>query len=161
MANEITVTITESHTSLDTGTISSTVTKEISDIVDMYKRVVTVPSGVDTTIAIFDDGIDDVTTTPFDLQSVKYIRVTNIHGSNPVNLQLIIDNAANGTADATCSIKLAAGESWMNFNPDGGILVDDDAATYAAPTGDLLGLMVDSLSAASLVEIVVASVTAS
>ena len=159
MANEITVTITESWTGT-TGTINSTREHQISDIVDMYKRVITVPSGTDATIAIFDDAISDATTCPFDLQSVEYIRVTNL-GSNDVNLQQIIDNAANGTADATCSIKLATGESWMFWNPDGGILTDDDASTYAAPTGDLLGLLVDSASAATTVELVVASKTAS
>ena len=160
MANEITVTITESWTGT-TGTISSTREKQVSDIVDMYKRVVTVPSGVDTTIAIFDDGLDDVTTCPFDLQSVKYIRVTNLSASNPINLQLILDNAANGTADASATIYLKAGESWMHWNPDAGIVVRDDAATYEVADGDLLGLAVDSLSAVAQVEIVVASVTAS
>lgn len=159
MADEITITITESWSG-DTGTVNSTKTHEISDIVDIYKRIVTVPANTDTTIATLDDNVSDGTLTAFDLQSVKYIRVTNI-GTNPINLQLILDNAADGTADATCSIKLLAGESWMHFNPDEGILVDDDAATYAAPTGDLLGLMVDSLAAAGLVEIVVASATAS
>ena len=125
MANEITVTISESWTG-NTGT----------------------------------DGLDDSTATPFDLQVVEYIRVTNIHGSNPVNLQLIIDNAANGTPDASATIYLKAGESWMHWNPDAGITVDDDADTFAVASGDLLGLMVDSISAASLVEIVIASKTA-
>ena len=160
MANEITVTITESWTG-DTGTVNSTKTHQVSNIVDIYKRIVTIPAGVDTTLAIFDDGLDDVTTTPFDLQVVKYIRVTNIHGSNPVNLQLIIDNAANGTADASATIYLKAGESWMHWNPDAGIVVRDDGATYEVADGDLLGLAVDSLSAVAQVEIVVASVTAS
>jgi hypothetical protein len=159
MANEITITLTESWSG-DTGTVNSTKTHEISDIVDIYKRIVTVPANTDTTIATLDDNVSDGTLTAFDLQSVKYIRVTNI-GTNPINLQLILDNAADGTADATCSIKLLTGESWMHFNADGGILVDDDAATYAAPTGDLLGLMADSIAAIGLVEIVVASATAS
>tara|TARA_R110002167_G_scaffold209531_3_gene413454 strand:+ start:723 stop:1205 length:483 start_codon:yes stop_codon:yes gene_type:complete len=159
MANEITVTISESWTG-NTGTVNSTHTHQVSDIVDIYKRIVSVPSGTDTTIATFDDAVSDGVLTAFDLQVVEYIRVTNIHGSNPVNLQLIIDNSANGAADASATVYLKAGDSWMHWNPDAGIVVRDDAATYEVADGDLLGLVVDSISAASLVEIVVASKTA-
>ena len=160
MAKEITVTITESWTG-DTGTVNSTREKQISDIVDIYKRIVTVPANTDTTVATFDAAISDQTTCPFDVEAVKYIRITNLSSSNPVYLNLTVDGDANGSADSVVTFLVEAGESWLHWGCDATIKAQDtDGTTLTATLGDLTSIIADSAAAAAIVEIVIASLTA-
>ena len=159
---DLVVTLTETLT-LDTGTISSTRAETIGSIVDAYKRIVTCPANVDTTIATFDAAISDATTCPFDIEAVKYIRITNLDGTNPVNIQLVIDAedaSPDGTADSTATIKIGAGQSWIHWDCDASIVVDDDGTSIVTALGDLASITIDPSANKVKVEVFIASLTA-
>ena len=84
---DLTVTITESVT-LNGGARGSTNTLTVSGVDDIYHRIVTVPSGAaDTTLVAFttaQTGRDGAV----DRDNVKYIRITNLDGSNNAILNL-------------------------------------------------------------------------
>ena len=92
----LTVTLTEALT-LNGSEQGGTNTLTISSITDLYKRIVTVPSGVDTTLCDFHStvGVSDGTS---DLEDVKYVRITNLDSSNPVNLSLQVDTGEDDSA---------------------------------------------------------------
>ena len=86
---DLTVTHTESVT-LNGHQFGGTNSFTVSGINNIYKRIVTCPANVDTTI--LRTGVTvDVTDSSMDVQNVKYIRVTNLDDSNPVNVNLQID----------------------------------------------------------------------
>ena len=149
------VTISES-VSLNNQPIESTSTVNISGVTDVYRRIVTVPSGADTTIATFQTAVS-TSDNAIDLENVKYIRVTNLDSTNPVNLSLQIAIAEGGTANASATILLEAGKSFMMGTPHDGVAVDDDAATLIDALVDLESLLVDSLSQNVQVEVFIAS----
>ena len=94
MAN-LTVTHTEDIT-LNGQQFGGTNVKSISGINNIYKRIVTCPANVDTTI--LRTGVTvDVTDSSMDVQDVKYIRLTNLDSANSVNVNLQIDVTANAT----------------------------------------------------------------
>ena len=81
-----TSTLTESFSG-DTGTIDSTNTLTISGINDICKYVVGVKNGVVTTLAKFAAGTH-TSAGSFAVDSVKYVRVTNM-GSANISLGII------------------------------------------------------------------------
>ena len=149
------VTVSESVT-IGNQPIESTNTVNISSVTDVYRRIVTVPSGADTTIATFQTAVS-TSDNAIDLENVKYIRVTNLDSTNPVNLSLQIAFAEGGTANASATILLEAGKSFMMGTPHDGVAVDDDAATLIDALVDLESLLVDSLSQNVQVEVFIAS----
>tara|TARA_R100001443_G_scaffold535_2_gene2188 strand:+ start:105 stop:581 length:477 start_codon:yes stop_codon:yes gene_type:complete len=156
---DLTVTITESVT-LNGAARGSTNTLTVSGVDDIYHRIVTVPASVDTTLANF-HATTGVADSSLDVENVKYIRVTNLDGSNPVNLSLQIDAGEDDSAaDASTTILLEAGKSFMMGSPSDGIATDDDAATIITTLNNLESIIADSVSAAVQVEVFIASVVA-
>ena len=151
----LTTTITEAVT-LNGKDQGGTYTTSISGVNDIYKRLVTVPSGADTTIAAFQTAVSTADSA-IDLENVKYIRVTNLDGSNPVNLSLQIAGGEDGTGNMSTTVLLEAGRSFMLGTVHDGIAVDDDAAGIVTALTDLESILVDSLSENVHVEILVAT----
>ena len=117
-------------------------TVSIASVTQSFKRVVTCPTGVDTTVAVFQAGTN-TQDGALDLQDVKYLRVTNLDSTNSVNLSLQISTAENGTADSSCTVLLEAGKTFIMGAVHDGIAVDDDAATIVTTLTDLESIIVD------------------
>jgi hypothetical protein len=131
-------------------------TVSIASVTQSFKRVVTCPASVDTTVAMFQAGTN-TQDGALDLQDVKYLRVTNLDASNSVNLSLQISTAENGTADSSCTVLLEAGKSFIMGAVHDGIAVDDDAATIVTTLTDLESIIVDPSSNNVTVEVFIAS----
>mgnify|MGYP003114965449 FL=1 len=131
-------------------------TVSIASVTQSFKRVVTCPASVDTTVAVFQAGTN-TQDGALDLQDVKYLRVTNLDSTNSVNLSLQISTAENGTADSSCTVLLEAGKSFIMGAVHDGIAVDDDAATIVTTLTDLESIIVDPSSNNVTVEVFIAS----
>lgn len=135
----------------------------ISGITDVYKRLVTVPSGSDTTIATFKSTVG-VSDSALDVGNVKYIRITNLDGTNSVVLSLQIDSGSNDTAaDESANLLLEKGKSFMMGSTSGSLNVDDDSAnlfsfeTSSPPLSNLESIVADSGGRSVQLEIFIAS----
>lgn len=151
----LTVTHTESLT-LNGSEQGSTNSLSIASINDVYKRIVTCPTGVDTTVANF-QATEDASDGAIALADAKYIRITNLDGSNPVNLSLQISNDEDGAADFSSTILLEAGRSFVMGTPHDGIQVSDAGATIITTLVDLESIIIDPSSNAVKVEVFIAS----
>ena len=154
---DLTVTITE-NVSLNGANRGSTNTLTISGVDDVYHRIITCPSGSDTTVATFKstsasgDGA-------LDIEDTKYIRVTNLDSSNPVNLSLQLDSdESSSAADLSTTILLEAGRSFIMGTPHESIHADDDAATIVTALTDLESILIDPIENAVQVEVFIAGV---
>jgi hypothetical protein len=153
---DLVVTIIESIT-LNNKDHGGTISKTMTGINNIYKRIVTVPNGVDTTVASFKSTVG-IADSAMDIQNVKYIRVTNLDSTNPINLSLQIDAGGDDSAaDASCTILVTAGKSFIMGAPHEGIHADDDAATLISSLVDLESIIVDSSSNDVDVEVLIAS----
>ena len=133
-------------------------TLNIGSVNEIYKRIVTCPANVDTTIAVF-KSTTAVADTALDIEDVKYIRVTNLDDSNSVNLSLQNEAAeADGEADESATLLLEAGKSFMMGSPHDGIKVRSDAATIITDLVDLESIIIDPSDNAVDIEIFIASV---
>ena len=154
------VTHTESIT-LNGQEQGGTNTFSVTGINNIYKRIVTCPANVDTTI--LRTGVTvDVTDSSMDVQNVKYIRVTNLDSTNPVNLNLQIDVTESGSgasaANETATILLGAGESFVMGTPHDSVAAYDADASVQTTLHDLESILVDPGSNAVDVEVFAASV---
>ena len=143
-------TLTETLT-LNGSTISSTNAKTIA-VTTASKQIVTVPANTDTTVALFKStvGVADIA---LDVELVKYIRVTNLDGSNAVNLELTIDAGEDDSAaDESATILLEAGRSFIMGTPSDGV----SAAGPATPLHNLESILVDSGANEVTVEVFIA-----
>ena len=139
------VTHTESIT-LNGQEFGGTNSFSITGINNIYKRIVTCPADVDTTI--LRTGVTvDVTDSSMDVQNVKYIRVTNLDSTNPVNLNLQIDVTESGSgasaANETATILLAAGESFVMGTPHDSVAAYDTDASVQTTLHDLESILID------------------
>ena len=155
---DLTVTITESVTlnSVDQG---ATTSLTIGSVVETFKRIVSCPT--DTTIATFRSTPSDgsLSDGALDVEDVRYIRVTNLDSTNPVNLSLQVDAGEDDSAaDESCTILLEAGKSFIMGTPSEGIAVQDTNAVLEATMHNLESILVDPLSNEVAVEIFIASV---
>ena len=133
-------------------------TLNIASINQSYKRIVTCPASADTTIASFEATTATTAGKPsFDIDDVKYLRVTNLDDTNSVNLSLQISTAENGTADSSCTVLLEAGRSFISGTVHDGIAVDDDQKNIVTSLTDLESLLVDPGSNSVKVEVFIAS----
>lgn len=155
-AATLTVKITESIL-LNGSDQGATNTLSISSIREIYKRIVTCPATVDTTIAAF-EAANSTSDSALDLDNVKYLRVTNLDDTNSVNLSLQISAAENGAADMSTSILLEAGKSFVMGSTSDGIATSDANATIVTTLVDLESLLVDPGSNAVDVEVFVACI---
>jgi hypothetical protein len=153
---DLTVTLTEDVT-VNGHQYGGTKSFIVSGIVDVYKRILTVPASVDTTLVSFKDTVGGADGA-MDIQNVKYIRVTNLDSSNAVNLSLQIDTAENDTSAAdSATVLLEAGKSFILGTPHDSVAVDDDDAGIVTTLHDLESILVDSSSHAVRMEVLVAS----
>ena len=155
-AATMTVTISESIT-LNGKNQGGTNTLSVSSIKDVYKRIVTCVDDTDCTIATFRTATSTADGA-IDLENVRYIRVTNLDGANPMNLSLQIAGAEDGTANHSSSHLLNAGESFILHTIHDGIQVDSSTASIETSLNDLESLLVDPLSEDIDVEVFIASV---
>ena len=160
MANLV-VTLTEAVT-LNGAARGSTNEVTISGINDVYHRIVSCPDDVPLSLATFKSTVGvAVAEQLMDIQLVKYIRITNLDGTNPIILNLLIDTGEDDSAaDLGASIEIEAGKSFVMGSPHESILVDDDAATVNVSNValmDLRSIHVDPVSEAIQVEVFIAS----
>ena len=93
-----------------------------------------------------------------DVEDVKYIRVTNLDSSNPVNLSLQIDAGEDDSAaDESATILLEAGRSFVMGAPSDGVAVSDANATIVTALHNLESLLIDPISNNVTVEVFIAS----
>jgi len=150
------VTITE-QISLNGSDQGSRNVLNISDIKDVFKRIVTIAADDDATVLVF-KSTTAIADGAMDLQNVKYIRITNLDDSNSVGLSLQLDSDEdNSAANESCTILLEAGRSFMMGTPDEGIHVDDDSAAILTALTDLESIIINPGANAGTVEVFVAS----
>jgi hypothetical protein len=155
---DLSVTLTESLilNGIDHGGAK---TVNIGACTEVYKRNVTCTNGQTTIIARFDEDVED-TANGINLEGTKYIRITNLDGSNFITLNITIDLNENfSAADAVTSIKVAAGQSFIMGTGHDSISCNDDDATVAA-LADVREITVTPDSGAIVVEVFVAGVIA-
>jgi hypothetical protein len=155
---DLTVTITESVTlnSVDQG---ATTSLTIGSVVETFKRIVSCPT--DTTIATFRSTVSDgsLSDGALDVEDVRYIRVTNLDSTNPVNLSLQVDvGEDDSAADESATILLEAGKSFIMGTPSEGVAVQDTNANIETTMHNLESILIDPLTNEVAVEIFIASV---
>jgi len=152
----LTSTITESI-SLNGADRGSTNTLTVASVTQVFHRIVTCPLNLDTTVATFQTATS-TSDSAIDLEDVKYIRVTNL-GASELVMSLQTSNDEDGVADASTSILLDAGRSFIMGVPHEGIANDDDAATIItdAVLHDLESIIIDPKAASLSVEVFIAS----
>jgi hypothetical protein len=130
----------------------------VSDINEIYKRIVTCPSNSETTLAHFHSSSADGTLAPLDIDTVKYIRVTNLDASTSITLSLQSDvGEDDSSADESASLLIEAGRSFVMGTPNDGIGISDANANLVTDLVDLESLVVFTGSDAVDIEIFVAS----
>ena len=131
--------------------------KRISDINEIYRRIVSCPANNETTVALFHGTVysDDST---LDVEDVKYIRVTNLDDTNSLTLNLQVDAGEDDTAaDESASILVGAGESFVMGTPSDGIAVQDTNANIETSLHNLESIIIYPGSNVVDVEVFVAS----
>ena len=149
------VTITEELT-LNGADRGSTNTLSVASVTQVYHRIVTCPAGSDSTVATFQT-LTSTSDNAIDLEDAKYVRVTNLDASNPVNLSLQVSVDEDGAADASATLFVDAGRSFIMGATHDGIVVDDDAAAIVTSLTDLESILIDPGSNAVSVEVFIAS----
>tara|TARA_A200000159_G_scaffold45729_1_gene41980 strand:- start:41 stop:517 length:477 start_codon:yes stop_codon:yes gene_type:complete len=154
----LTSTITESIT-LNGAERGSSNVVSISSVTQVFHRIVTCPANQDTTLSTFDAAVDDAAGTAgaLDVNDVKYIRVTNLDDTNPVNLSLQIDaDENNSAADESATILLGAGKTFVMGTAADAVAVSDANATIVTTLHHLESLLVDPGTNAVTVEVFIA-----
>ena len=135
----------------------------ISDIDEVFKRIVTCPADNETTIARFRSSVGNASGTAtfdsaLDVQDVKYVRVTNLDGSNSLTLSLQVEVGEDDSgADTSASVLVEAGKSFVMGSPHDGISLSDANANLVTDLVDLDSLVVQPGSNSVNVEVYVAS----
>ena len=138
-------------------------TLSISDIDEVFKRIVTCPANNETTIARFRSSVGNASGTAtfdsaLDVQDVKYVRVTNLDGSNSLTLSLQVEVGEDDTgADTSASVLVEAGKSFVMGSPHDGISLSDANANLVTDLVDLDSLVVQPGSNSVNVEVYIAS----
>ena len=124
-------------------------TLTISDVDEVFKRIVTCPANNETTIARFRSSVGNASGTAtfdsaLDVQDVKYVRLTNLDSSNSLNLSLQIEVGEDDTgADTSATVLVEAGKSFMLGSPHDGVGTVASGSYNANLVTDLVDL--DSL----------------
>ena len=130
----------------------------IGSIKDIHKRIVTIASGDDATIAVFKSTVA-ISDGALDKELVKYIRVTNLDDTNAVNLSLQLDSGEdNSAADLSVTHLLKAGQSFLMGTVDEAVHADDDGATLITALTDVESILIDPGSNVGTIELFVASI---
>ena len=155
-AAAMTVTVTENIT-LNGQAQGGTNTFSVGSVNEIYKRIVTCVDDTDCTIATFQTATS-TTDGAIDLEDVRYIRVTNLDDTNPMNLSLQVAGGEDGTANMSSTILVEAGKSFIMGSAHDGIATDSTGAGIVTALNDLESLLVDPLSENIDVEVFIASV---
>ena len=148
----------EENIILDNQDYSSKRVFEISSIANITKKIVTIASGDDATVLVF-KSTTAIADGALDLQTVKYIRITNLDSSNSVNISLQLDSDEdNSAADLSITHLLEAGRSFLMGAPDEGAHADDDSASIVTALTDFESIIIDPGSNSGQVEVFVASI---
>jgi hypothetical protein len=145
----LTVVVTETL-SLGGTQYGGTKTLEIADINEVFKRIVKCSANETTTIATF-NGNAFASDNAIDLEDAKYMRVTNLDDTNPIELAIV------GSA-TLYQVRLNAGESHILGSPDDLMLAEEDTSPSFGTMGDVASIRVNHASNDVDVEIFVASV---
>lgn len=148
-AATLTVTITESIT-LNGSDQGATNSFTVASVNEVSKRIVTVPANNDVTVATFAAATSS-SVQAFDVNDVKYIRVTNLDDTNTINLALI---GASDNAQFVVQPK----QSFILGKPDDCMLGEADTTPALSSFEDLASILVDSGANAVDVEVLIASV---
>ena len=138
-------------------------TLTISDVDEVFKRIVTCPANNETTVARFRSSVGNVSGTAtfdsaLDVQDVKYVRLTNLDSSNDLKLSLQIEVGEDDTgADTSTTVLVEAGKSFVMGSPHDGISLSDANANLVTDLVDLDSLVVQPGSNSVNVEVYVAS----
>ena len=146
---DLTTTITESVT-INGAARGTTNTLTTTGINHIYERVETCAHSQTTTIATF-NGNAFASDNAIDLEDAKYIRVTNLDDTNPIELAIV------GSA-TLYQIRLNAGESHILGSPDDLMLAEADTSPSFGTMGDVASIQVNPAGNDIDVEIFVASV---
>ena len=156
MASTLKVKI-EENIILDNQDYGSKRTFEIGSIANITKKIVTIAGDDDATVLVFKSTTASADGA-LDLQTVKYIRITNLDSSNSVNISLQLDSGEdNSAADLSITHLLEAGRSFMMGAPDEAAHSDDDSASIVTALTDLESIIIDPGSNSGQVEVFVAS----
>ena len=135
----------------------SEITLDVASVTEVMHRILTCPANQDTTVANF-HAATNTSDNSLDVENVKYIRLTNLDETNPINLSLQIDSAEDDSAAAeSATILVAAGRSFIMGVPSDGIAVSDANATIVTTLHNLESILVDPGSNAISVEVFIAS----
>ena len=153
MAN-LKVTITE-NLSLNGVEQGGSYQNTITGINDVYKRIVTVPADVDTTLVSFKSTVG-VADAAMDVNNIEYIRISNL-GSTPVNLSLQVDDD-DATAESSATIRLTGGKNFVMGSVSASIGVDSTSNNIVDSALDNVeSIICDSSASNATVEIFIAS----
>tara|TARA_R100001082_G_scaffold64188_2_gene36122 strand:- start:3660 stop:4133 length:474 start_codon:yes stop_codon:yes gene_type:complete len=153
----LTVTHTESLT-LNGSQQGSTNTLTIASVNEVYKRIVTCPANSETTLINFHSSVADGTLSPVDMQSVRYIRLTNLDGSNDLKMSLQIDvGEDDSSADTSATILVKAGSTFVMGYPEDAVGVSDANANLVTDLVDLESIVIQPGGNAIKVELFVVS----
>ena len=125
-------------------------TFEVASIDEIYKRIITAPASTSTTIATFAAAVS-TSDGAFDVNDVRYIRITNTATVNPVTVALI------GASD-NAQFVLEAGKSLMFGTPDDFMLGETDTTPAFSSLEDLAAIKVNPGGNAVKLELFIASV---
>lgn len=134
---------------LDNQDYGSKRTFEVASIDEVYKRIITAPASTSTTIATFAAAVS-TSAGAFDVNDVKYIRLTNLDGSNSINVAMI------GASD-NAQFLLEAGKSLMFGTPDDFMLGETDTTPAFSSYEDLAEIRVNPGGSAVGLELFIAS----
>ena len=130
----------------------------VSDINEIYKRIITCPANSETTLAHFHSSVADGTLAPLDIDDVKYIRLTNLDSSTGVTLSLQSDvGEDDSAADESASLLIEAGKSFIMGSPNDGIGISDADANLVTDLVDVESLVIFTGGSAVDVEVFIAS----
>tara|TARA_Y100000361_G_scaffold149595_1_gene164068 strand:- start:217 stop:705 length:489 start_codon:yes stop_codon:yes gene_type:complete len=138
-------------------------TLTISDVDEVFKRIVTCPANNETTVARFRSSVGNASGTAtfdsaLDVQDVKYVRLTNLDSSNSLTLSLQVEVGEDDSgADTSASVLVEAGKSFIMGSPHDGISLSDSNANLVTDLVDLDSLVVQPGSNSVDVEVYVAS----
>ena len=152
----LTVTLTEDLT-LNGRQQGSQNSFTVASVTQVMKKIITLPASADTTVATF-QAAQNTSDNAIDLESVRYIRITNLEASNPTDISLQIAGGEGGTANMSASILLEAGKSFCLGTVHDGIAVSDGGATIVTALNDLESILMNPGSNAVNIEVFVASV---
>ena len=158
-ASTLTVKITESIT-LNGSAQGSENTLSIGSIKQVQKRIVSCPANSETTAVHFKQVVGAATKFDgaLDVQDVKYVRLTNLDNSNSLTLSLQVEVGEDDSgADASASLLVEPGKSFVIGSPHDGVGVSDANANLVTDLVDLDSLVVQPGGNAIDVEVFIAS----